>query len=69
MDIRTYSKAELAMMYNPTQCITVALQTLARWMKMNDSLMQELQVAGYNKYRRSFTPKEVEIIVRYLGTP
>lgn len=67
--IRSYSKAELAGMYNPTQCITVALQTLSRWMRMNTHLMDELNAIGYNKYRRVFTPKEVGILVRYLGEP
>lgn len=67
--LRAYTKAELAMLYNPTQCITVALQTLSRWIKMNPALVEELTQAGYNKYRRAFTPKEVRIIVKYLGEP
>ena len=67
--IRTYSKVELAHMYNPTQCITVALQTLSRWVRMNTLLMDELNAIGYNKYRRVFTPREVGILVRYLGEP
>lgn len=66
---KAYTKAELAMMYNPTQCITVALKTLARWIQSNPALVEELNAVSYNKYRRSFTPKEVAIIVRYLGEP
>lgn len=67
--IRAYSKAELAMLYHPTQCITVALKTLSRWTKANPALQEELNNAGYNKYRKSFTPKEVRIIVKHLGEP
>lgn len=67
--VRAYSKVELSRLYNPEQCVTVALKTLARWMKKNDDLMNELANVNYNKYRRSFTPKEVGIIVRYLGEP
>ncbi len=67
--IRTYSKAELAMLYCPNQCVTLALSSLYRWMKLNTSLMAELQSVGYYKYRHSFTPLEVRIIVKYLGEP
>ncbi|WP_321332058.1 DUF4248 domain-containing protein [uncultured Bacteroides sp.] len=67
--IRTYSKAELAMLYCPNQCITLALNTLYRWMRLNTALMAELQSVGYYRFRRSFTPLEVRIIVKYLGEP
>ncbi|MCD7899773.1 MAG: DUF4248 domain-containing protein [Bacteroides sp.] len=67
--LRSYTKAELARLYNPEQCVTVALKTLARWMKENEELVEELEAINYNKYRRSFTPKEVGIIVKYLGEP
>lgn len=67
--VRSYSKAELAMMYNPEQCVTVALKTLSRWIQANPNLKKELDAMYYNKYRRSFTPKEVDVIVRYLGEP
>lgn len=67
--IRAYTKAELAALYNPTQCITVALKTLARWMRAHKALMQEMEEAEYNKYRKSFTPREVQILVKHLGEP
>lgn len=67
--VRVYTKAELAMFYNPTQCITVALNTLARWIRMNQPLMAELTAIGYNKFRHSFTPKEIELIFKYIGEP
>ncbi|NDV83255.1 DUF4248 domain-containing protein [Bacteroides sp. 51] len=67
--IRAYSKAELAALYNPQECLTVALQTLSRWIRTNPALMEELNNANYNKYRRGFTPREVAMIVRHLGEP
>ena len=36
--IRTYTKAELAHLYNPTVCIKVALQILRRWILFNGGL-------------------------------
>lgn len=67
--IRSYSKADLAMMYNPEQCVTVALKTLSRWIQANPDLKRELEAINYNKHRHSFTPKEVDAIVRYIGEP
>ena len=67
--IRSYSKADLAMMYNPDQCVTVALKTLSRWIQTNTELRKELDAINYNKRRHSFTPKEIEAIVRYIGQP
>lgn len=67
--IRAYSKVELAGLYNPNECVAVALQTLSRWIRTNPTLMEELNSANYNKYRRGFTPKEVAMIVKHLGEP
>ena len=67
--VKAYSKVELAMLYNPEQCVTVALKKLSRWMQANPTLVEELREVSYNKYRRSFTPKEVDLIIRHLGEP
>lgn len=67
--VRTYSKVELSMLYNPAACLSNALNLLATWIRMNFPLCEELEAVGYNKYRRSFTPKEVALIVKYLGEP
>ena len=58
--IHAYSKEELAMLYNPTYCISNAIYTLAAWIRHNKAL---------NKYRRTFTPLEVKVLVKYLGEP
>ena len=47
--VRAYTKADLAMLYNPGVCITTALQLLRRWIYANRQLMAELKEAGYNK--------------------
>ena len=54
--IHAYSKEELAMLYNPTYCISNAIYTLAAWIRHNKALKGELEKVGYNKYRRTFTP-------------
>lgn len=65
--IHAYSKEELAMLYNPTYCISNAIYTLAAWIRHNKALKGELEKVGYNKYRRTFTPLEVKVLVKYLG--
>ncbi len=67
--IRSYTKAELAMLYCPGECITNALNNFSRWMRLNRPLMAELNTIGYNKFRRTYMPREVEIIVKFMGEP
>lgn len=67
--LKAYTKVELAQLYSPHSQEATALQNLYRWMKRNTSLMEELRVLGYNKYRHSFLKQEVQVIVKYLGEP
>lgn len=62
--IRTYTKAELAHLYNPHVCLKVALQILRRWIIYNLPLLHELEQEGYrarnrllrrNKWQLSYT--------------
>lgn len=67
--IRTYTKAELAHLYNPHLCLKAALQVLRRWILFNELLFSELTATGYRARNRILSPRQVEIIVRYLGAP
>lgn len=67
--VRVYTKVELAMLYNPQLPLTPAVNTLARWIRMNRVLSEALRTVDYNKYRHSFTPREVSLIFQYLGEP
>lgn len=67
--IRTYAKAELAMLYCPDYTITTAIRTLSVWLRKNAELWRLLEECGYNRYRHCFLPKEVALIVEYLGVP
>lgn len=67
--IRTYTKAELAHLYNPCMTIPAALRTLARWINGNKTLVTQLSVLEYNHRSRIYTPKQVKAIVEHLGEP
>lgn len=67
--VRAYGKADLAMLYNPGMCTREALRTLTRWMLRNEGLYGDLIALGYRKSCKILTPREVEVITRYLGEP
>ena len=67
--IRSYGKAELALLYQPCSTPESAVKTLNRWMKACPMLAAELASLNYNPKRRTFLRPEVEVIVRHLGEP
>jgi len=69
-EIRTYGKSELAMLYFPhTETSTGALSNLSFWIRRNEKLVEALKECGMPPKSKSFTPKEVALIVHYLGPP
>lgn len=68
---RCYNKSELARMYFPDLCSASGVQKLNRWIRKCRQLREELEQAGYMSASnaRCFTPREVRLIVRYLGEP
>lgn len=68
--IRPYSKKELAKLYFPeTAHAASAVANLRNLMKRNPDLLDELEGARYRTHDKVFTPRQVAIIVRYLGEP
>jgi hypothetical protein len=69
LEMRSYGKAELALLYHPCSSPQTAMKTLYRWIKGCPMLMSELESMNYNPNRRMFLRAEVEAIVRHLGEP
>jgi hypothetical protein len=68
--IRPYTKRFLARMYFPdTPSDESAVANLRNLMARNPRLMAELDEALYRPRDKVFTPRQVAIIVRYLGEP
>ena len=68
--VKAYSKAELAMLYFPESNSThVAVNRLMSWIKRCTPLWKELQRQGYRKTTNWFSPREVRMIIDYLGEP
>ena len=62
--IRAYGKSELAMMYFPDLTKETAMRKLRLWLSINPRLKKLI-----SKKIRSYTPKQVRLIVEELGEP
>ena len=68
--IRAYGKSELAMLYFPNALTpNGALSNLNFWIHRNRNLMKALKKCGMPPKSKSFSPKEVALIIDYLGEP
>ena len=69
-EIRTYGKSELALRYFPNaETTNGALSNLNYWIYHNRELVKALRACGMPPKSKSFTPKEVALIVTHLGEP
>jgi hypothetical protein len=67
--IRSYGYCELAMLYFPNSTKKSASVQFRRWIVFNKKLESNLIEAGYERGKRVFTPKQVQIIIETLGNP
>ena len=68
--MRSYGKSELAMLYFPNAATAEgALSNLNYWIRRCNGLRDRLRACGMTKCGKSFTPKEVMLIVEALGEP
>jgi hypothetical protein len=70
LKIKSYGKSELALLYFP-DAITAkgALSNLNSWIRGNQELREALRRCAMPQMSKFFTPKEVALIVEYLGEP
>ena len=67
--IRVHSKKELALCYFPNSLPRTANNHLMTWINRNDELVKQLDATGYRKQTKSFSPRQVDLILQFLGTP
>lgn len=60
---------ELAQVYSPNISKEAAWKKLKLWIESYPGLTEELLKQGYDGSQRCFTPRQVEAIVKALGTP
>ena len=66
MEIRFYTKGEMAAEVLPHISKASAGNRLMFWINHNPQLLQELKNLGYNKNQKYFTPPQVKAIVERL---
>jgi hypothetical protein len=67
--VRAYGYGELAQLYFPNITKQSASVQFRRWIVLNTKLQNELMKIGFKPGLRLLTPKQVKLIVDYLGEP
>ena len=67
--IHSYTKKELALLFFPSSTPRTAVNHLMALIRRNDMLWDELQATGYYPKCKTFTPRQVQSIVDWLGEP
>ena len=69
MEIKSYPKSELALMYFPDSSPHVALNRLNYWIKRCPPLVDALAGCNQSRFAKYFSAKAVRLIVDFLGEP
>lgn len=69
MNIKSYTKQELALLYFPDSSPEVANAHLRRWIAKCKPLHEKLAELGCHKNNKYYTPREVASIFDFLGEP
>lgn len=63
------SFTELAIRYNPYISVKSARRILRHWISINQPLQTELAANGYLPGQRMLTPKQINVVYKYIGEP
>ena len=63
------SKGDLAQLYSKHVCRKSALRLLNSYIHRADGLLAELEKTGYSHHARHFTPRQLALVLAYLGEP
>jgi hypothetical protein len=66
---RSYSKQELAQMYNPSLAPSTAMKRFNEWLRHDPKFWKLLQRNGITINTKTYRRSQVRIIVDYLGEP
>jgi len=67
--LRSYGYGELALLYFPFSTKKSATTQLRRWIRRNQDLRNNLALLGFAERQRILTPRQVEVVVQYVGEP
>lgn len=67
--VRAFGYGELAQIYFPQITKQSATVQFRRWIRINEELQKELKDSGFKRFQKLLTPKQVEIIIKFIGEP
>jgi hypothetical protein len=67
--LRSYGYGELALLYFTFSTKKSATTQLRRWKRRNDVLCSTLAQLGFTERQRILTPRQVEVVVMFVGEP
>jgi hypothetical protein len=67
--LRSYGYGELALLYFPNSTKKSATTQLRQWIRRNDVLRRTLVQLGFTDRQRILTPRQVEVVVQFVGEP
>jgi hypothetical protein len=67
--VRAFGYGELAQIYFPQITKQSATVQFRRWIRINEELQKELKASGFKRFQKLLTPKQVEIIIKFIGEP
>ena len=66
---RAYGVTEFAQLYFPGRTPMVAYQRMWEWIRTSRGLKAKLEAAGWVKFQKLYTPKQVGVLIEHLGEP
>ena len=69
MEIRSYGKSELAMLYFPDSELRVATNHLTQWIRNCPELKDALRKCHQSRFAKFYSAEAVRQIVYFLGEP
>lgn len=66
---RAWGVSEFAQLYFPGQTPVVAYKRMWEWIRVSRGLKAKLEAAGWVKFQKLYTPKQVAVLVDHLGEP
>jgi hypothetical protein len=67
--LRSYGYGELALLYFPNSTKKSASTQLRRWIRRNGELQRMLNQMGFTERQRILTPRQVGVVVQFVGEP
>ena len=66
---RAYGVTEFAQLYFPGQTPVIAYKRMWEWIRTSRELKAKLEAAGWVKFQKLYTPKQVAVLIDHLGEP